>query len=122
MHTRRLALLMRLADFILANMERIVDRWEAFAATLVPAASHMGSFELRDHAQQILEAIATDLRTSQTREAQITKSLGLAPVIDNAPHTAAETHAILRAQRLRHQATGGGIPRTACERAAPVDR
>lgn len=89
---------MRLSDFILANMQRIVDRWESFASTLVPAAAHMGSLELRDHAQQILEAIAADLRTSQTREEQLTKSLGLAPELENAPHTAAQTHAILRAR------------------------
>lgn len=88
---------MRLSDFIVANIDRIVDRWEAFAKTLAPAATHMDRLELRDHAQQILEAIAADLRTSQTREEQTTKSLGLAPQHANAPHTAAQTHAILRA-------------------------
>jgi hypothetical protein len=28
---------MRLADFILRNMETILEEWEAFAATLLPA-------------------------------------------------------------------------------------
>ena len=41
---------MRLADFILRNMEAIVAQWEAFAATLLPAAANMKSPALRDHA------------------------------------------------------------------------
>ena len=43
---------MRLADFILRDMEPILAQWEAFAATRLPAAGHMVSLELRDHAQQ----------------------------------------------------------------------
>ncbi|TCK32609.1 histidine kinase [Paraburkholderia sp. BL8N3] len=89
---------MRLADFILRNMESIMAQWEAFAATLFPAAAGMESPALRDHAQQILEAVAKDLRTSQTRDAQHQKSLGRAPVPVDAPETAAQTHAILRAR------------------------
>ena len=58
----------------------------------------MAPLELRDHAYQILEAVVTDLRTPQTREAQADKSRGLAPVSISAPETAAETHAILRAR------------------------
>ena len=45
---------MRLADFILRDMEAILVQWEAFAATLVPAAANLGASELRDHAEQIL--------------------------------------------------------------------
>ena len=89
---------MRLADFILQNMEAIVAQWEAFAGTLLPAAANMRSPALRDHAQQILEAIAKDLETAQTREAQLEKSLGRAPRLIDAPETAAQTHAILRAR------------------------
>ncbi|CAE6853072.1 sensor histidine kinase [Paraburkholderia aspalathi] len=89
---------MRLADFISRDMERILAQWEAFAATLLPAAAHMESLGLRDHAEQILHAVAKDLRTSQTREAQHEKSLGRgAPLID-ATETAAQTHALLRAR------------------------
>ena len=54
---------MRLADFILHDMERILAQWDAFAATRLPAALDMVSLELRDHAKQILEAIVADLRT-----------------------------------------------------------
>ncbi|MCP3711573.1 HAMP domain-containing histidine kinase [Paraburkholderia sp. CNPSo 3274] len=89
---------MRLADFILGNMESIVAQWEAFAATLLPAAAGMESLALRDDAQQILEAVAKDLRNSQTREAQHEKSLGRAARPADASETAAEMHAILRAR------------------------
>ena len=89
---------MRLGDFISRDMEHILARWEAFAATRLPAADHMVSLELRDHAQQILEAIVVDLATAQTAEAQQAKSMGLASVAADAPETAAQTHAILRAK------------------------
>jgi hypothetical protein len=36
---------MRLADFILRDMGRILLEWEAFAATLLPAAKNMDSLE-----------------------------------------------------------------------------
>lgn len=88
---------MRLADFILRDMEPILARWEAFAGTLLPAAANMKSLALRDHAQQILEAVAKDLSSSQTREAQVEKSMGRAPILIGAPETAAQTHAVLRA-------------------------
>lgn len=88
---------MRLADFILRNMESILAQWEAFAASLLPAAAHLESLALRDHAQQILQAVAKDLQTSQTRQAQREKSLGRAPMLD-ASETAAQTHALLRAR------------------------
>jgi signal transduction histidine kinase len=89
---------MRLADFILQNMEAILVQWEAFAASQLPAAARMTPLALRDHAQQILEAIAADLSTAQTREAQVEKSKGRAPVPSDAPETAAQTHAVLRAR------------------------
>jgi signal transduction histidine kinase len=89
---------MRLADFILRDMESIVAQWEAFAATLLPAAANMQSLALQDHAQQILQAVAKDLSTVQTREAQAEKSMGRAPLLIGAPETAAQTHALLRAR------------------------
>ncbi len=87
---------MRLADFIMRDMESILAKWEAFAATCLPAAASMASLELRDHAQQILEAIATDLSTPQSREEQAAKSMGLAVPSFTAQETAAQTHAVLR--------------------------
>ena len=92
----------RLADFILRDMERIVTQWEVFARTQLPAAARMESLALRDHAEEILQAIAKDLRMPQTRDEQAEKSMGLAPKLANAPETAAETHALLRARSGFH--------------------
>ena len=89
---------MRLADFILRNMETILEEWEEFAATLLPAAAGMTSLALRDDAKPILEAIAKDISTPQTKEAQAEKSKGRAPNLTGAPETAAQVHAVLRAR------------------------
>jgi signal transduction histidine kinase len=88
---------MRLADFILINMETILGEWEEFAATLLPSATGMTSLALRDHAKEILGAVAKDLSTPQTNEAQAEKSKGRAPT-RGAHETAAQTHAVLRAR------------------------
>ena len=89
---------MRLAEFIRHNMEPILAQWESFAATLLPAAAGLTSLVLRDHAPAILEAVAKDLTTPQTREEQSEKSKGRAPKVEGAPETAAQTHAVLRAR------------------------
>ncbi len=89
---------MRLTDFILKQMEDILQDWEAFATTLLPAAGSMTALALRDHAQHILEAVARDLASPQTREEQAEKSKGHAAGASGAPETAAQTHAVLRAR------------------------
>src|SRR3982751_1533826 len=89
---------MRLAAFILRDTDKIVAEWEAFAAVQLPAAARMGALALRDHVQQILEAIVKDLSSPQSRDEQTTKSLGRAAVLAGATETAAQTHAILRAR------------------------
>ena len=89
---------MRLAHFILRDMESILVEWEAFASTLLPAATTMTDLALRDDAKQILEAVAKDLSTPQTKQAQMDKSRGKAPKLIGAPETAAQTHAVLRAR------------------------
>jgi len=89
----------RLADFIIGDKEAIIAKWEAFAGTLLPAASSMGTLALRDHVEEILQAIATDLSTYQSPEQQSQKSLGqLSPPPMQARETAAQTHATLRAR------------------------
>ena len=85
---------MRLADFILQNIEPILQQWEDFAKTMTPASDGMDSMALRDHAEQMLRTIAADLKTTQTHEARIIKSHGEA--IDSVSTTAAETHADTR--------------------------
>jgi hypothetical protein len=67
---------MRLADFILSDMEGILEDWQTFAATQLPAAARMSSLALRDHAQQILEAVAKDIVQPQTQVEQAQKSKG----------------------------------------------
>jgi signal transduction histidine kinase len=88
---------MRLADFIEANTPAILAEWESFASSLLPAAAGMDAAALRDHAEQILQAVAADLRRPQTLLEQSAKSMGLAAVLPGAPETAAQTHALLRA-------------------------
>jgi hypothetical protein len=66
-------------QFITIEKEAILAEWESFARTLRPASDGMSSLELRDHARQILEAIAQDLSTPQTRQEQFDKSRGRAP-------------------------------------------
>ncbi|NHZ39824.1 sensor histidine kinase [Massilia aquatica] len=86
---------MRLDRFINERMEEILTEWEAFAQTLLPAASQMTDLALRDHARQILQAIALDIETSQNAQQQIAKSQGLAPdTVDG--ESAASIHGALR--------------------------
>lgn len=80
----------RLADFILANRERILQKWEDFAKTIVPEAD-LSRRELRDHADQMLQELAADLKTAQTDREQILKSEGLGP--HSRTDSAAEIHA-----------------------------
>ena len=89
---------MSLAEFITDNMELILMEWETFAESVLPAGASMTSLVLRDHAPQILDAVVKDITTAQTRDAQAEKSKGRAPRVPGSPATAAQTHAVLRAQ------------------------
>jgi signal transduction histidine kinase len=89
---------LRLSSFILSEMDSIVAEWEIFAAAQLPAAAQMGSLALRDHVEQILQALAKDILTAQTSDEQSEKSKGRGRRPREAPNTAAETHALLRAE------------------------
>jgi hypothetical protein len=89
---------LKLSKFILSELKSVVAEWEIFAAGQLPAAAQMGSLALRDHAEQILQALAKDILTAQTREEQAAKSKGRAPRLREAPNSAAETHALLRVE------------------------
>ena len=67
---------MGLADFIRGNQSAIVAEWEAFAATQLPAAGGMTRAALRDHATEILTALATDMDEPQGGHEQAEKSKG----------------------------------------------
>src|SRR5690606_15968438 len=56
---------MRLSKFIRAEIEPILQNWEEFAQTLLPAR-HMDKAALRDHAQHMLLEIADDLDSPQS--------------------------------------------------------
>jgi signal transduction histidine kinase len=88
---------MRLSDFIGANREPILSEWEAFARTCTPASAPMDITALRDHADEMLTAIAADLRTFQGGHAQSQKSKGRAPEDHTREDTAAEEHGAGRA-------------------------
>ena len=75
---------MRLAEFIRFDMEGILTDWEAFAADQLPGAAGMRPLELRDNAQQILEAVAKDIGQPQTSDEQSEKSKGRALRLMNA--------------------------------------
>lgn len=87
---------MRLSEFIGSNREPIMAEWEAFALTCEPASGTMNTAALRDHASEMLDVIARDLETAQTKGEQAEKSKGNAP-IDGSSKTAAEKHGAGRA-------------------------
>ncbi|MDQ2989730.1 MAG: HAMP domain-containing histidine kinase [Pseudomonadota bacterium] len=86
---------MKLTSFITDYMDEILSEWEAFARTLGPAADQMSVLALRDHAKQILQAIALDIETRQNPEQQLQKSQGLGPD-DAGASSAASIHGAMR--------------------------
>jgi len=85
----------KLYSFIDTHMSEILAEWEAFAGTQEPAASFMSDLALRDHAKEILKAIAMDINTAQNPEEQLQKSQGNAPE-NSKPQSAASIHGALR--------------------------
>ena len=67
---------MRLADFIQSNVELILAEWEIFARS-IGAGEHLDRLALRDHARQILQATARDMKSPQTAAERVQKSKGL---------------------------------------------
>jgi len=84
-----------LARFIEANLEPILQEWETFARSLVPLAN-LDRKALRDHAEEMLRAVAEDMRVPQSEQQRADKAQGLRP--DNFPQLtrAAESHAVSR--------------------------
>lgn len=67
---------MRLPEFVVHHVDRIVDEWEDFARSLKPAADSMSSEDLRDHAKSILLAAARDMGSAQSKGEQMAKARG----------------------------------------------
>jgi signal transduction histidine kinase len=65
-----------LADFIRENKEPILSGWEAFARSIWPGGEAAPD-ELRDHAWDMLLAVATDINSPQSLRQQAEKSKGI---------------------------------------------
>jgi signal transduction histidine kinase len=70
------SVVMDLAEFVDAERVAIVAEWEAFARSLMPEAKEMSGAALRDHADEILSTIVSDMRSRQTAAEQAEKSKG----------------------------------------------
>ena len=66
---------MRLADFIVSNIEPILMEWEVFARGIAPGAA-MDALALRDHASDILLATVQDMNSTQSAMERSAKSRG----------------------------------------------
>jgi signal transduction histidine kinase len=87
---------MNLPDFIRSHREQIIEEWEAFARTRLPAAARMSKEQLRDHVGQLVDAVAADMEVPQSphEEAERSKGRGSEHRLDRV----AETHAGLRVE------------------------
>jgi signal transduction histidine kinase len=67
---------MDISTFITRNMEQILVEWEAFATTFGAVADKMSSHELRDHAAQILQFVAGNIKEEESSAQTESKSHG----------------------------------------------
>ena len=91
---------MKLATFILDNMEAILQEWEDFAKTIFPENRMTTISELRDHAKKMLILIVKNLESPSSNEKQKnlkTNELILASLGEK--NTPAERHGFLRMQQ-----------------------
>jgi signal transduction histidine kinase len=64
------------AQFIDQHVDAVVDDFEVFARGSGPAAEHLASAGLRDHAKVMLQAVAADMATVQSARSQQEKAEG----------------------------------------------
>jgi signal transduction histidine kinase len=65
-----------LADFLETHHAEVLSEWEAFARTLFPPGEERTATTVRDHGEEILDAIVADMRSQQTSGEQAEKSMG----------------------------------------------
>jgi signal transduction histidine kinase len=87
---------MRLSEFIVLHVDRIVDEWEQFAKTITPAAESMDRTALRDHSRSILLAAARDMNKPQSASEQLAKARGEGPEKTPSLDEAGASHGELR--------------------------
>jgi signal transduction histidine kinase len=85
---------MRLSDFILKNLELILQAWEQFARSVDTPMPPMDSRGLRDHAEYILKNVARDMRISHSPLPQVLESQKLEATPEDV--SAAQAHALTR--------------------------
>lgn len=85
----------RLSQFIREHRKEILAEWETFAHDL-PSAGSMDVEALRDHAEAMLCAIASDLGRPETEQQRADKARGAAELA-NREMTAASRHGVGRA-------------------------
>ncbi|MBK3485097.1 ATP-binding protein [Pseudomonas sp. A1437] len=85
---------MRLSDFILKNLELILQAWEQFARSVDTAMPPMDSRGLRDHAEYILRNVASDMRRTHSPLPRGVESQKLEATPEDV--TAAQAHAQTR--------------------------
>ena len=90
---------MRLSEFMSAHREQILSEWVAFARSCLTTATTMDLDMLRDHAGEMLDTIAADLNTPQSKSEQADKSEGKshADPDPETPDSAAQSHGAARA-------------------------
>lgn len=87
---------MALILFIREHIHDILAEWDAFARSIQPGSSDLSAARLRDHAAEMLLAIAADMSRHQTAAEQKSKSEGHAPRDPSGDDTPAELHAVHR--------------------------
>lgn len=90
---------MKLSDLTKREVDHVVEEWESFARTEIPAGKNLSAEALRDHAKSILLAVVADLETPQTEQAQSQKARGAAPGNSMRLTAAAQVHAKHRFQQ-----------------------
>lgn len=85
---------MRLAEFIIQEMETILQAWEGFARTVDTPLPDLDDAGLRNHAESILRTVAQDMASPQTAIQQFEKSRGMQSA--SLVETAAQVHAVTR--------------------------
>ena len=89
---------MRLSEFMLSHRDQILSEWVDFARSCLSTPETMELAELRDHALEMLETIAADLNTPQTKLEQADKSEGKSDAEPGDPDTPAQSHGAARAE------------------------
>ena len=85
----------KLSEFIIHEMPAILQEWEDFARTIQPYGEQIDATKLRDHAEEMLRAIAIDIDTPQSATEGADKSQGLIKP-ETGADTAPQTHASTR--------------------------